>query len=179
MSQALTNYQMPPLPINANQNIWSFKSVEQKWTEYDREFFEQHSFMERKIGCTIPVESHRLLLKAVILPEKTASGLILNTDPKFSGTNYDIGLVIGIGPEAFKDQRKFPYGPRCKVGDWVDFAPFEKQKKLYNGYLCFVIDDDRVNWSIPSSDIPKVVPEFKHYSTQQIEDLHDRTDITI
>lgn len=179
MSTALINYEMPPLPVNANQNVWSFKPLEQKWTEYEKEFFEQQSFMERKIGCTIPVESHRLLLKAVVLPEKTSKGIYLGTNPKIDGVNYDIGLVIGIGPEAFKDRRKFPYGPRCKVGDWVDFSPFEKQKKMYNGYLCFVLDDDRVNYPIPLKDIPKIVPEFKEYSLQQIEDLHDRIDITI
>jgi len=30
-----------------------------------------------------------------------------------------VGKVIELGPDAYRDEGKFPSGPRCKVGDWV------------------------------------------------------------
>ena len=153
---------------------WNLKSVEQKWHEYNEVFKTQEEFMEKKLGCSFPIEGHRILLKAVRIPEKTKGGLyVADMSKELSSISYDIGLVVGIGIAAYRDQERFPYGPRCKVGDWIDFSPFEKQKKRFNGHVCFVLNDDRVNFSIP--DISKVVSEFNKFSIQEIDELHNDT----
>lgn len=141
------------------------EELEKKWDEFDTAFNTQQELMEREIECSFEVQSFGLLLKALILPEKTAGGLYLpDASRDAAATKYDIGLVIGMGPEAYKDPERFPGGPRCKVGDWVDFKPFEKQQKYYNNYLCFIINDDRVNY--PIKDIKTVVRELRENKHQ-------------
>jgi co-chaperonin GroES (HSP10) len=118
------------------------------------------SLMQRQIGCKINIKGYRILLKAPVFPEKTKGGLYLAHGQ--DGVNeYDVGLVLSMGSEAFKDTSTFPDGPRCKVGDWVDFTPFDKQRKKFNGHLCFVINDDRVNATIDIEDVPAVIPELR------------------
>jgi co-chaperonin GroES (HSP10) len=168
---SLMNYTVRPKPKNeVDTTPWNLKDLDKKWEEYNRAFYDQYKLMEKKIGCHLPVEGHRILLKAVTLPEKTKSGLYMSEQSKeLAAVGYDIGLVVGVGPEAYRDKERFPYGPRCKVGDWVDFSPFEKQKKKFNNYICFVINDDRVNFSIP--DITRTVFELRSYAMQEIEEM--------
>lgn len=151
---------------------WNFKPVEQKWKEYNEVFFDQVEFMEKKLGMFLPIEGHRILIKAVKVPEKTKSGIYMSDMSKELGAiSYDMGLVVGIGIESYKDTERFPYGPRCKLGDWIDFSPFEKQKKRFNGHFCWFINDDRVNAPVP--DISKAVSEFNKFSIQEIDELHN------
>ncbi len=131
------------------------------WEDYAEAFFTQRRLMEKEIDCYLPLKGHRLLLKAIVLPEKTKGGIILTENSRDSIT-YDIGLVIGIGSEAYTDIERFPNGPRCKVGDWVDFAPMEKQSKNFNGHPCYIINDDRVNSPIP--DTTAAVKELRPYT---------------
>lgn len=151
----------PKPPIDEEDSL----TVEQK--QFKQSFSKQRSIMLKEIGCYFPVKGHRLLLKAVTLPEKTKGGIILTDNHRDSNTKYDIGLVIGMGPEAYMDKQRFPSGPRCMVGDWIDFSPFEKQPKNYNDHLCYVINDDRVNYPIP--DITTAVKELRAYCMQEKE----------
>lgn len=155
-------------PSNSNFP-WNLKPVEQKWKEYDESFPNQYSLMEKEIGCWLPVESHRLLIKAITLPNQTKGGILLSSMSKDSNVHYDMGLVIGIGPDAYRDKNMFRSGPRCKVGDWIDFAPMEKQKKHFNGYLCYFINDDRVN--APILDITTAVREYRGYSPDEVQKI--------
>jgi co-chaperonin GroES (HSP10) len=123
--------------------------LKQKWKEYELAFDTQQELMEKEIGCSFPIQGHILLLKAVVLPEKTGGGIYLAQETR-DQARYDIGLVIGIGPEAYRDPEMFPNGPRCKVGDWIDFKPYEKSPKNYNDHPCFIVQDDRVNYPIPN-----------------------------
>lgn len=133
--------------------------LKEKWAVFEEAFANQLELQEKEIGCSFPVQGHILLLKAIVLPEKTAGGIYLTEMTRDTNTSYDIGMVIGMGPEAYRDDEMFPNGPRCKVGDWIDFQPYEKCKKFYNGNWCFVIKDDRVNYPIP--DISMAVKELR------------------
>ena len=172
---SLMNWNIRPKPALDDEDYldedvpWNLKPIEEKWEEYDKVFPTQRSLMKKEIGCWFPVESHRLLLKAITLPHKTKGGVLLTSQSRDFNTVYDIGLVIGIGPESYRDPSRFPYGPRCKIGDWIDFAPMEKQKKPYNGYLCYVIHDDRVNYPVP--DVTKVVTEYRGYSLEEVQQI--------
>ena len=39
--------------------------------------------------------------------------------------------VVLMGPECYQDQKVFPSGPRCKVGDVVLMAPYAGQRFLF------------------------------------------------
>lgn len=150
----------------------SKQSVEEKWQEFYKTYDTQQELMEHEIGCSFPIQGYILLLKAVKLPEKTKSGIILTNMQAETSIAYDIGKVIGIGPEAFTDPKRFPYGPYCKVGDWIDFRPFEKQKKFYNDHLCFIVSDDRINYPMPN--IQTVIKELRSCTEEDMEKLNFR-----
>lgn len=168
---SLMNYKIRPKSDEDEHEVdntpWSLKSLEKKWKEYNDAFYKQFPLMQKELGCVFPVESHRLLLKAVVFPEKTKGGIIFTDYARDSNVRYDIGLVIGAGPESYKDKERFPLGPRCKVGDWIDFSPFEKQSKKFNNIDCYIINDDRVNFTI--LDITKVVREYRGYNLEEVQ----------
>lgn len=157
----------PKPPQEDDEDNFEFdidKIYEKAMAEYKKAFPLQRSLQEKEIGSYFPVKAHRLLLKAVSLPEKTKSGLLIPDAVRDNMVRkYDIGLVVGAGPEAYMEKRRFPAGPRCKIGDWVDFSPFEKQHKTFDDHLCYFIDDDRVNAVIPTEYLKKVVPELRQY----------------
>jgi len=138
------------------------KLYEENMEAYLASYPKQYELQEQEIGCRVEVVSHNLLLKAVSLPEKTPGGLIIPEEVRESLIKkYDIGLVIGAGPSAFMDRERFPTGPTCKIGDWIDFRKFEKETKYYNDYLCYVIHDDRIN--LKNFDLSTIVVELRQY----------------
>jgi co-chaperonin GroES (HSP10) len=150
-------------------NSFDQSFLQDKWSTYNEAFASQDSVMRREIGCYLPVESHRILLKALILPQKTKSGIILSNITRNANVTYNIGYVIGIGPESYREIERFPTGPRCKIGDWVSFSPFEKQPERFNDYLCYILNDDRINFPIP--DITKAVMEYRGYSLEEVQQI--------
>lgn len=141
------------------------KLYKQNMAEYMETFVLQKELQEKEIGCYLPFErygSYRILLKAVVLPDKRASGIIIPENIKEDIIKkYDIGLVIGAGPECYMDREKFPSGPRLKIGDWIDVSSFQKEKKIFNNHLCYIVTDDRVN--IPVPDVELVVSELRSH----------------
>lgn len=153
------NLQLPIRSSIIKKDQEYFEIVCKSWNEYDATFQKQAAVMKQQLGGVIPVKGYKILLKAIDLPDQTESGLYI---PETATGDYltspiaTIGIVIGIGPEAFKDPVQFPYGPRCKVGDLVDFSAYEKEKRIYGGYKCHIINDDRINFPMP--DITLIAP---------------------
>lgn len=60
-----------------------------------------------------------VLVLQYVTPERKG-GLIMpvqvQREDEFQGC---VGIVLRLGPEAYKDQRKFPRGPWVAAGDWV------------------------------------------------------------
>lgn len=54
------------------------------------------------------------------------------------------GEVLDLGPDAYKDQTKFPTGPWCKRGDCVVFRPYSGTRFTVRGVLYALINDDTV-----------------------------------
>ena len=53
-------------------------------------------------------------------------------------------LVAKIGPDAFKDEKRFPSGPSCKVGDFVLVRPNSGTRMKIHGTEWRIINDDSV-----------------------------------
>lgn len=53
-------------------------------------------------------------------------------------------FVIKIGPDAFKDEKRFPSGPSCKVGDFVIVRPNSGTRMKIHGREFRIINDDSV-----------------------------------
>lgn len=53
-------------------------------------------------------------------------------------------FVAKIGPDAFKDEKRFPSGPSCKVGDFVIVRPNSGTRFKIHGREMRIINDDSI-----------------------------------
>ena len=53
-------------------------------------------------------------------------------------------FVIKLGPDAYKDQTRFPSGPSCKAGDFVIVRPNSGTRLKIHGREFRIINDDSV-----------------------------------
>lgn len=53
-------------------------------------------------------------------------------------------FVVAMGPDAYKDPKKFPSGPWCKVGDFVLVRPNAGSRLVIHGKDFRLINDDIV-----------------------------------
>lgn len=53
--------------------------------------------------------------------------------------------VIDMGPDAYKDEKRFPNGPYCQIGDYVLIRAYSGTRfKIHGKELFRVINDDSV-----------------------------------
>jgi co-chaperonin GroES (HSP10) len=53
-------------------------------------------------------------------------------------------FVAKMGPDAFKDEKRFPSGPSCKVGDFIIVRPNTGTRMKIHGTEFRIINDDSV-----------------------------------
>lgn len=53
-------------------------------------------------------------------------------------------FVVKMGPDAYKDEKRFPSGPSCKVGDFVIVRPNSGTRMKIHGKEFRIINDDSV-----------------------------------
>ena len=53
-------------------------------------------------------------------------------------------FVVELGPDCYKDDKRFPNGPWCKVGDFVMFRPNTGTRFKVNGAEYRLMNDDSV-----------------------------------
>jgi co-chaperonin GroES (HSP10) len=57
-------------------------------------------------------------------------------------------FVAKMGPDAFKDEKRFPSGPSCKVGDFVIVRPNTGTRMKIHGTEWRIINDDSVEATV-------------------------------
>ena len=57
-------------------------------------------------------------------------------------------FVVKMGPDAFKDEKRFPSGPSCKVGDFILVRPNTGTRIKIHGKEFRVINDDSVEATV-------------------------------
>lgn len=84
----------------------------------------------------------------VALPEaeeKYESGLIKADETRrFEEVLATVFFVVKLGPDAYKDEKKFPTGPWCKEGDFVLARPNSGTRLKIHGREFRLINDDTV-----------------------------------
>lgn len=57
------------------------------------------------------------------------------------------GMVLAMGPDAYRDKERYPSGPWCAVGDWVGFQRYETTAALmgYRGITIALVPDDKID----------------------------------
>jgi len=91
-----------------------------------------------------PVTYHLLCM----LPEANEEyegGLIKSSQTMhFEELLSPVLFVAKIGPDAFKDEKRFPSGPSCKVGDFVIVRPNSGTRMKIHGTEWRLLNDDAV-----------------------------------
>ena len=87
----------------------------------------------------------RLLVLPFKMKEKTKGGILITDDViERSQVASTCGLVLEVGPDAYKDEKRFPEGPWCKKGDWVIFAKYAGSRIQIDGGEVRLLNDDEV-----------------------------------
>ena len=63
---------------------------------------------------------------------------------KMEETLTTVLFVVDLGPECYKDEKKFPSGPWCKKGDFVLVRPHSGSRLVIHGREFRIINDDTV-----------------------------------
>jgi co-chaperonin GroES (HSP10) len=91
-----------------------------------------------------PVSFHLLC----VLPdaeEEYESGLIKSSQTMhFEEVLSPVLFVVKLGPDAYKDEKRFPSGPSCKAGDFVLVRPNTGTRIKIHGKEFRIINDDSV-----------------------------------
>ena len=89
---------------------------------------------------------YKLLISPLKVKEKTDSGIYMPDELKHAEqTASVIGFVVDVGPDAYKDDSKFPNGAYCKKGDFVIFRSYSGTRFKIEGEEFRLINDDTVD----------------------------------
>jgi len=87
----------------------------------------------------------RLLVLPFKMKEKTKGGILITDDViERSQVASTCGLVLDVGPDAYRDKERYPDGPWCKKGSWVIFARYAGSRMKIDGGEVRLLNDDEV-----------------------------------
>ena len=87
----------------------------------------------------------RILVLPYKRKEKTKGGIILSDQSlEESQIASSIGLVLKVGPDAYKDREKFPSGAWCKKGDFVVMRSYSGTRMFVDGEEFRMLNDDSI-----------------------------------
>ena len=86
----------------------------------------------------------RMLVLPFKMKDKTKGGVILAEDTlERQQVASQVGLVMAMGPQCYKDKERYPEGPWCKVNDWIMFARYAGSRiKIEGGEMRLLNDDE-------------------------------------
>lgn len=92
-----------------------------------------------------PATFHLLCVLPEIDEEYGDSGLIkAGQTMHFEEVLSPVLFVVKMGPDAYKDEKRFPSGPSCKVGDFILVRPNTGTRIKIHGKEFRLINDDSV-----------------------------------
>ena len=95
----------------------------------------------------------RLLVLPFKMKETTKGGLVLaETTLERQQVASQVGLVMAMGPQCYKDKERYPEGPWCKEKDWVMFARYAGSRIKIDGGEMRLLNDDEVLATIDSPE---------------------------
>ena len=95
----------------------------------------------------------RMLVLPFKMKEKTKGGLVLaETTLERQQVASQVGLVMAMGPQCYKDKERYPEGPWCKEKDWIMFARYAGSRIKIDGGEMRLLNDDEVLATIDSPE---------------------------
>jgi chaperonin GroES len=95
----------------------------------------------------------RLLVLPFKMKETTKGGLHLaETTLEKQQVASQVGLVMAMGSQCYKDKERYPEGPWCKEKDWIMFARYAGSRIKIDGGEMRLLNDDEVLATIDSPE---------------------------
>lgn len=89
--------------------------------------------------------TYHLLCVLPEIDEEYESGLVkAGQTMHFEEVLSPVLFVVKMGPDAYRDEKRFPSGPSCKVGDFVLVRPNTGTRIKIHGKEFRIINDDSV-----------------------------------
>lgn len=94
----------------------------------------------------LPKPSGYHILCAIPEMEKEFDSGLIKADEtiRMEETLTTVLFVVDLGPDCYKDEKKFPTGPWCKKGDFVLVRPHSGSRLVIHGREFRLINDDTV-----------------------------------
>lgn len=94
----------------------------------------------------LPVPSGYRILCAIPEIEKTTEGGIIKAEETIRHEELLATVLYAakLGPDCYKDEKRFPSGPWCQEGDFVLVRPHAGTRVLIHGRQFRIINDDAV-----------------------------------
>jgi len=99
---------------------------------------------------------HSQVLVAGYIETARSKGGIISTDKTVEEDRWqgNIGLVIGLGKGAFKDDGVAQFhGDKLKLGDWVMYLPADGVSLFINQVPCRLFQDTRILMKVENPEI--------------------------
>ena len=88
---------------------------------------------------------YRILCAIPEIEEKTSGGIFkADITMHYEELTTPVLFVVKIGPDAYKDEKRFPSGPWCKEGDFILTRPHAGTRVEIHGKEFRIINDDSV-----------------------------------
>ena len=88
---------------------------------------------------------YRLMILPFSRKAKTKGGILLHNDTlEKERIATNVGFVVSLGPDAYKDKAKFPNGAWCQERDWGIFGRYAGARIKIDGGDLRLLNDDEV-----------------------------------
>ena len=88
---------------------------------------------------------YKILIALPDIEEATEGGIIKAEETKYiESVATIVGFVLKMGPDCYKDQKRFPSGPWCKEGDFILMRTYTGTRFKIHGKEFRLINDDSV-----------------------------------
>lgn len=100
---------------------------------------------QRKAKQLPDPSGYRLLCAIPEVEEKTSGGIIkADITMEHESLLTTVLFVLKVGPDAYKDEKRFPSGAWCKEGDFILVRPHAGTRVKIHGQEFRIVNDDAV-----------------------------------
>ena len=129
-----------PIPDHVEM-VRETEPVEEK-VEFTPESVQENESLIEKLPTPT---GYRILILPFSQKAMTKGGIMLAEsylEKERLGTN--VGFVVSLGPDAYKDKNKFPNGAWCQERDWIIFGRYAGARIKIDGGDLRLLNDDEV-----------------------------------
>jgi len=94
-------------------------------------------------------KGYKILVAVPGVEEKTSGGIFRPDQNKTpEDTASIVGLVVSVGPDAYRDPARYPTGAWCQPGDWILMRSYSGSRFKVDGQEYRLINDDTVEATV-------------------------------